>query len=540
MKSNAAAAAAFHEIADLLDVLGEKFKPEAYRRAARSIESLTEDLAAFAARDQLREIPGVGQAIEEKIREFLRDGSIPYLEKLRAEIPAGVVAMMRVEGLGPKTARKFWTDLGVESPTALLAAIDAGRLAGMKGFGPVKIAKIRTALGTAAASQTRRPLLQAALVAEQIVATLKDRSPVTQVEIAGSFRRRRETVGDLDILVTSSEPEKVLDAFAALDGATIVLRGPTKETIRTRDGLQVDLRVLAPESFGAALQYFTGSKDHNVATRSLARDRGLKINEYFVVRGEERLPSSTEAEIYRSIGLPWIPPEIREARGEIEAARAGTLPVLLEPKDLVAELHLHVRPSDGEAELAALATSAAAAGLRTVGLVPDSSEEFARVTRWAHGRSSPSVLVGWERPFGGPLPALATPPAFHVLSATGLEPPTTGGSAPLDPASWVGHFGSDPDTPAGPERLAAWARWAVGAKCPLELTPSPGYDGLDAVSARRLVEGGGSVVVSEQGVGPERPRALAVGTARRAWITRASVLNAAAWPKVRPSETTGR
>jgi DNA polymerase/3'-5' exonuclease PolX len=530
MKSNAAAAAAFQEIADLLDVLGEKFKPEAYRRAARSIESLTEDLSAVAARDQLRAIPGVGDAIEEKIREFLRDGTIPYLERLRHDVPAGVVAMMRLEGIGPKTARKFWTDLGVETPDALREAIDAGRLAGVKGFGPTKIAKVRAAVGAAAAGTGRRPILAAALVAERIVAALQAQAPVTQIEVAGSFRRRRETVGDLDILVTTSEPERVLDAFAGLEGAKVVLRGPTKETIRTADGLQVDLRVLAPESFGAALQYFTGSKDHNVATRSLARDLGLKINEYFVVRGEERLPSATEADIYRSIGLPWIPPEIREARGEVEAARNGTLPVLLEPRDLVAELHLHVAPSDGSERLAALAEGARTAGLATVGVVAETTEEFGRLAKWAHGRTHPTVLVGWESPVGAPVPELPGAPAFRIGSAKGIDPPIAETAKAGRPVGWVGHFGSDPETSAGPERLSGWVRWAVAAKVPLELTPSPGFDGLDAVSARRLVEGGGSVVVSELGVGPERTRALAVGTARRAWITKASVLNAGAWP----------
>jgi len=530
MKSNAAAAAAFQEIADLLDVLGEKFKPEAYRRAARSIESLTEDLAAVAARDQLREIPGVGLAIEEKIREFLRDGTIPYLEKLRAEVPAGLVAMMRAPGLGPKTARKFWTDLGVDSPAALLQAIDAGRLEGVKGFGPTKIAKIRSALASLATEGGRRPILAAALLAEEIVAKLQSRAPITQVEVAGSFRRRRETVGDLDILVTSAEPERVMDAFGGLEGVTVVLRGPTKETIRTADGFQVDLRVLAPESFGAALQYFTGSKDHNVLTRSIARDKGLKINEYFVLRGEERLPSSTEAEIYRAIDLPWIPPEIREARGEIEAARAGRLPALLEPADLVAELHLHVAPSGTAHRLAELSEVAGKAGLRTIGLVPESAAEFGRLLAWAEGRSHPTVLVGWESPFGSARAVLPQEPDFHIESARGVDPPATTAARTGSRPGWVAHYASDPDTPGGPERLAGWVRWALAAHFPLELTPSPGFDGLDAVSARRLVEGGGSVVVSELGVGVERARALAVGTARRAWITKASVLNAGAWP----------
>ncbi|MCI4328790.1 MAG: helix-hairpin-helix domain-containing protein, partial [Thermoplasmata archaeon] len=249
MAGNGEAAEAFREIADLLDVLGEKFKPEAYRRAARSIDSLTEELSAFAQRDELRTIPGVGEAIEEKIREFLRDGKIPYLERLRAEIPPGIVELMRSSGIGPKTARRFWTDLGVDGPATLLAAIDAGKLEGLSGFGPKKIAKIRDALGTPAAEGRRRPLREAALVAEGLVSRIRAGAPVERIEVAGSLRRRRETVGDLDILVTSAEPERVLDTFGRLEGVTVVLRGPTKETIRTADGLQVDLRVVAPESF---------------------------------------------------------------------------------------------------------------------------------------------------------------------------------------------------------------------------------------------------------------------------------------------------
>ncbi|MCI4362453.1 MAG: hypothetical protein L3J77_04600, partial [Thermoplasmata archaeon] len=318
--------------------------------------------------------------------------------------------------MGPKTARRFWTDLGVQNPAELRAAIDAGRLVGMAGFGPVKIAKIHAALDQAAVAGLRRPLLEAALVAERIVSALRERAPVDQVEVAGSFRRRRETVGDLDILVTSAEPEKVFDVFESLEGATVALRGPTKETIRTSEGWQVDLRVVASESFGAALQYFTGSKDHNVATRSLARERGLKINEYAVMRGEERLPSATEADIYRSLDLPWIPPEIREAQGEIEAARAGRLPALLEPTDLRGELHLHVSPSvDGEA-LARMAEAAHLAGLGFIGLLPESDAEAARLSAWASNRTSPRVLVGREVKFGEPVPSTPAAPAFVVWS----------------------------------------------------------------------------------------------------------------------------
>ncbi|MCI4332192.1 MAG: helix-hairpin-helix domain-containing protein [Thermoplasmata archaeon] len=531
MAGNAEAAEAFREIADLLDVLGEKFKPEAYRRAARSIDSLTEDLAAFAQRDELRTIPGVGQAIEEKIREFLRDGKIPYLERLRAEIPPGIVELMRSSGIGPKTARRFWTDLGVDGPATLLAAIDAGKLEGLSGFGPKKIAKIRDALGAPAAETRRRPLREAALVAEGLVARIRAGAPVERIEVAGSLRRRRETVGDLDILVTSAEPERVLDTFGQLAGVTVVLRGPTKETIRTADGLQVDLRVVAPESFGAAWQYFTGSKDHNIQTRSLARDRGLKINEYAVYRGEERLPSSTEEEVYRSLDLPWIPAEIREGQGEVEAGRAGTLPRLLEPSDLLGELHVHVVPGTGPAEWRGAVDGARVAGLRYVGLVSTEPAELPKLRRWVAELKStaPAILLGLESTLGV---EMEDPNAdFHISRATDRPP-----SAEADPGlarrgfHWVGHFGIAPDDRAGAGRLSEWVSWARRTSVPLEVTASPFLEGLDAVAARRLAEAGGRLVVSEGTVGAERALALAVGTARRGWIGPGSVITAGPWP----------
>jgi DNA polymerase/3'-5' exonuclease PolX len=530
MGGNADAARAFQEIADLLDVLGETFKPEAYRRAARSIESLTEELSAVAARDQLREIPGVGPAIEEKIREFLKDGTIAYLEKLRREIPPGIVALMRISGIGPKTARRFWTDLGVDGPATLLAAIDAGRLEGLPGFGPKKIAKVREALAAAPSDSRRRPLQEAARTAAEIVAHLRAGASVDRIEVAGSLRRRRETVGDLDILVTSSEPEQVLDRFAALPGISVVLRGPTKETIRTADGLQVDLRVVPSESFGAAWQYFTGSKDHNIATRSLARDRGLKINEYAVMRGEERLPSSTEADIYRAIDLPWIPPEIREGHGEVEAAQAGTLPKLLEPGELLGELHRHATPEEAPAQWEEQVESATGAGLRYVGFVATATPQLRELRSWVRRRSvgRVTVLVGWESPLAATTLPDAGEADFRILRADGAPPedvPKLAGARPF----WVGHFGVDPDHPDGAQRLSTWVDWGLRRSIALEITPAPFSEGLDAVAARKFTESGGCVVVSEGTAGPDRALALAVGTARRGWVGPGRVLNAKPW-----------
>lgn len=373
MALNAEATEIFRTIADFLDLLGEKFKPEAYRRAARSIESLTEDLGAVSDRHELRSIPGVGEAIAEKIEEYLRTGSVSYYERLKREIPAGLVELMRLPGLGPKTARRFWVELGVEGPAELRDAIAAGRLVGVKGFGEKKIEQIRSALDSAAAgpgSSARRPIEEVYPVAHALVEALRAGTGADRVEVAGSFRRARETVGDLDILVTTKEPTKVFEVFTAhpLVGE-VKMRGETKETVVLRDGLQVDLRVVRPEEFGAALQYFTGSKDHNVRLRSLARDRGLKVNEYGVFRGEERVAGATEEDVYACLGLAWIPPELREGRAEIEEAARGKLPSLVSEADLRGDLHLHPAPDAQPGELERVVAEARARRYTYVGVI---------------------------------------------------------------------------------------------------------------------------------------------------------------------------
>ncbi len=327
MASNAEAAEIFRGIADLLDVMGERFKPEAYRRAARSIDSLTETLSAVAARGELRSIPGVGDAIEEKLKEYLATGTIGYYDRLQMEVPPGVAEMLGIPGLGPKTARRFWVELGIEGPAELLSALDAGRLIGVKGFGPKKITQIRTAVEASRTTTpgARIPIEDAYPIAQALVRGLREGAGADRVEVAGSFRRGRETVGDLDILVTSDDPTRAFDVFSALPEVKEVrLRGGTKETVLLRNGLQVDLRVVEPASFGAALVYFTGSKDHNVQIRSLAKDRGLRVNEYGVLRGEERIAGRTEEEVYASLGLAWITPRYPRPRCRAAATRWST------------------------------------------------------------------------------------------------------------------------------------------------------------------------------------------------------------------------
>jgi DNA polymerase (family X) len=534
--TNAEAAAVFREIADLLDVLGEKFKPEAYRRAARSIESLTEDLAKVAARNELRSIPGVGDAIEEKIRELLATGHIAYHDRLMHEVPPGLLEILRLPGLGPKTARRFWVELGVEGPAELSATIDAGRLDGVKGFGPKKIAQIRAALAPAPAggSGARRPIEAAYPIAIGLLRALRAGAPIHEAEIAGSFRRGRESVGDLDVLVTSEAPESVFDVFSKLPEVREVrLRGGTKETVVLRDGLQVDLRVVEPDAFGAALQYFTGSKDHNVRLRSLARDRGLKVNEYGVFRGDERVAGRTEAEVYAALGLAWIPPELREDQGEIDTAGAGKVPRLIEAKELTADLHVHLAPDATLEELERVLTDARSRGVVHVvivvaGLAANgtpfrlSDDLLARLGKRREG--DPRIERAVEiLPGADPRPFAAERPSSWIVRP-GLDAAPARETRTVDGARLLAHLTVGAEGPG--DALRAWLEVAHAG--PLAVETGPGAERLDSRGAR-LARSLGIRLAVPLGLGapaddPTLPIALAF--ARRAGAERKDVANA--------------
>jgi len=546
MATNAEAAEAFRDIADLLDVLGERFKPEAYRRASRSLESLTEDLRAIAGRGELRSIPGVGEAIAEKIEEFLRTGHIEYYERLKKEVPAGLLDILRLPGLGPKTARRFWLELGVEGPAELTAAIDAGRLNGVKGFGPKKIEQIRAALAAAksAPASGRVPLEEAYPIAHRLLDGLRAAGGVEQLEIAGSFRRCRETVGDLDLLATSAEPEKVFDAFTHLPEIREVrLRGGTKETVLLTNGLQVDLRVVEPVEFGAALLYFTGSKDHNVHLRSLARDRGLKINEYGIFRGEDRVGGRTEAEVYSALALDWVPPEIREDRGEVDLAARHALPRLVEATDLTGDLHVHLPDDAGAPEVDRLLAHARSAHLAylavVVGGVREDGSEFALPARTVErlgGAGARGLRVGraWEHDAEGRSSrARAHEVDLEIVRPTRDQrgPPT---APPLRGTSIaVAHVG-------GGEAAAPWIAWLRGTAGSIEIGPGP--ERIDSVAGRAALEAGvGLRVVTPGGRDAHDPTApISLGFARRAGAEKKDVRNAAAAATVTRSWSAGR
>ncbi len=377
--SNKQIAALLRRIGGILDILGEnRYKIMAYRRAADSIESLPRDLADYWREGRLREIPGIGEALSEKLDELLRTGHMSYLEKLEQQVPPGVVDMLEIPEVGPKTARLVWEKLGITSVQQLKAAAEAGQLRQLPGMGAKTEQRILAGIQALERRSRRIPIGEARPVALALLRGLMEGIPsLSQATVAGSLRRWRETIGDLDLLAAAEDPEPVMEVFVGLpDVAEVILRGTTKTSIRTRDGLQVDLRVVPPERWGTALQYFTGSQAHNIALRERALKLGFSLSEYALKRDDgSELLCSEEESVYEALGLPWIPPELRENRGEIEAAAEGRLPRLIEMGHLQGELHAHSTWSDGTATLEEMAEAARARGYRYL-VITDHSESL--------------------------------------------------------------------------------------------------------------------------------------------------------------------
>ncbi len=363
---NAEIALLFNEIGDYLEVKGENpFRVRAYRRAAQAVEGMSEDIAAVVERGGLLDVPGIGKDLAAKIQEYLTQGRIAYLEELRKEIPSGVIELLGVHGVGPKTAKHLYDHLGVDSVEKLEQLASAHKLAGQPGIQAKTEENILKGIAVWKGGRERKPLGTAVTLAETILARLRALPEVHRIEVAGSLRRMRETVKDIDILVTATKPARVMEVFVGLPNVAEVLgHGETKSSIRLRENIQVDLRVLEPDSFGAALQYFTGSKQHNIRVRELAQRKGFKVSEYgvFTEKGSRRVAGKTEAEVYEAVGLPYIPPELREDSGEIEAALEGRLPVLVSLEDMRGDLQLHTTWSDGAHSLAELAAGVQAKG----------------------------------------------------------------------------------------------------------------------------------------------------------------------------------
>ncbi|SFI73649.1 DNA polymerase (family 10) [Amycolatopsis sacchari] len=364
-RANDEVEALLREYADLLALTGgEAFKQRAYEKAARAIAGHRDDIAGLGV-TELRAIPGVGKSIAEKIAEYLTSGRVAAIEEVRARIPAGVRALTEIPTLGPKKAAVLYHDLGISSVDELVDAIQSERLRDLKGFGPKTEENILHGVELLRASGGRMLLDVATELAEHVVARLSALPGCVRCTYAGSLRRFRETVGDLDILVASDDPEPIMAAFRELDlVAEVIASGPKKTSIRTAKGFQIDLRVVPPDSWGAALQYFTGSQAHNVRIREMAVRAKLKLSEYGLFDAEtgELIVSKTEEEVYARLGLPWIPPPLREDRGEVDAALRGELPELVGEQDLRGDLHTHTDLTDGVASLEEMLEAAAARG----------------------------------------------------------------------------------------------------------------------------------------------------------------------------------
>ncbi|NUQ72640.1 MAG: DNA polymerase/3'-5' exonuclease PolX [Polyangiaceae bacterium] len=363
---NADVAALFEEVADLLDITGANpFRIRAYRSAARTIAALGEPISQIAGRglEALTELPGISDDLAHKILEILSTGDLGLRNELARSVPPTLVELMQIPGVGPKRAKLFYDRLGIRTAAELEAAAKKGRLHALPRIGEALEARILEGCRARKASTGRYRLAEADAHAAPILEHLRRDPAVLAADVAGSLRRRKDTVGDLDILVSSESGQAVIERFVRFPSvASVLSQGPTRCSVALRSGLRVDLRAVPPESYGAALHYFTGSKAHNIAVRTIALDRGLKINEYGIFRGDRRIGGAAEEDIFKAVGLSWIPPELRENQGEIDAARKKKLPALVELKDIRGDLHMHTDSTDGESSLAEMVKACEARG----------------------------------------------------------------------------------------------------------------------------------------------------------------------------------
>lgn len=393
--SNQGIAGVFDEIADLLDLRNENpFRIRAYRNAARSVRAYGADLGALLGQGrELPKIPGIGEDLAGKIREIVDTGTCALRDRLGRQVPHALVELLAVPGLGPKRVQRLYHELGVESPQQLYQAAKAGRLSSLHGFGARTQENLLRALETRLKAGGRMLLAEAAPAAERLVAHLRGQGGAREAVVAGSFRRMQETVGDLDVVATGDDLAALMQRFLSFaDIDRVLASGPTRASVLLRSAMQVDLRVVGREAFGAALVYFTGSKAHNIAIRRRAQERGLKLSEYGVFRGRRRIAGETEASVYLALGLAEIPPELRENRGEIEAAERNSLPELVRPGDLKGDLHAHTEASDGLNSLEEMAQAASDAGLEYLAIT-----DHSRHLTVARGLDADAVLKQAER-----------------------------------------------------------------------------------------------------------------------------------------------
>ncbi|MCF6148747.1 MAG: DNA polymerase/3'-5' exonuclease PolX [Candidatus Kuenenia sp.] len=356
----------FGKIADVLELKGENtFRINSYRKAARVIEDLTEDIEALAKEDKLTTIPGIGKGTADKVVEYITTGKMSKYEEVTKGVSEETVELMQIPGLGPKTVAMLHKELGIVNLNDIENAIQEGKLKGLYGIGEKKIENIIKGIGLYKTSQQRISIGVAYPVVVRILERLKKNPKIKEIQAAGSLRRMKETVGDIDILAAGKDGADIIKSFVSIPGVTQVLAsGSTKGSVRLEEGVQVDLRVVDEDEYGAALQYFTGSKEHNVHLRELAKKKGLKISEYGIFEGDKKIGGKNESDIYKQLGMDWIPPELRENRGEIEAAIIKKLPKLIEYSDIKGDLHNHSSWSDGNSTFEEIAEHAVRRGYK--------------------------------------------------------------------------------------------------------------------------------------------------------------------------------
>jgi len=557
-KTNADLAAAFEQTADLLELQqANPFRVRAYRNAARVVGELKLDLVAqVGAGKPLPRLPGIGADLAGKIEEFARSGHLALLDRLRRQIPSGVAEMLQLPGLGPKRVRALYEELHVTTMAQLARAARDGRIRELPGFGARTEERILEAIEAHSHKSQRLKLVTAAQYASALLSWLRKAPGVSEVAAAGSLRRSRETVGDLDLLACAADGGAVCRHFVAYpEVAEVRASGETRATVMLGSGVQVDLRVVPEASFGAALLYFTGSKAHNIRLRTLAIERGLKLNEYGLFDGRRTVAAATEAEVYEALGLPWIAPELREDRGEIEAALKGTLPVLIERADLAGDLHAHTNWSDGTAGIEAMARAAAARGLSYLAI----SDHSRRLTV-AHGLDPQRLarqcaeVEALDRRLDGI--ALLTGIEVDVLEDGSLDLPDKA-LAPLDVVIAAVHSKFDLSRAAQTRRILAALdhpkvkilahpvgrlidrrepydidMLAVIRKCKargvaLELNAHPERLDLTDLACRMAKDEGARVVINSDAHSEHEFDNLefGIGQARRGWLEKGDVIN---------------
>ncbi len=560
-------AALFEKMADLLEFQGANpFRVRAYRNGARRLEDLPDSVAVLIqSGEDLTKIEGIGKDLAEKIATLIKTGELPQLNELMVEVPEGVLALLRIPGLGPKKAAVIYQDLGIDSLEALRVACQAEHVRKLKGFGAKTEQTILAGIDLAERSGERVYWATADEAIQQLVEYLRKSKAVRQIEAAGSYRRGRETVGDLDILVDAGDANEVMDRLAAYPEVdTTIARGDTKMSVRLTSGLQVDLRVVPTDSFGAALQYFTGSKEHNVVLRGMAKQRGLKINEWGVFKvGDDQeevyLAGETEKDIYATLDLPCYPPELRENRGEFDYTSVDAIPKLIEVADIVGDLHMHTSASDGKQTIREMVDAAKARGLKYIAITDHSK----RVSM-AHGLDSDRLRDQWREVdlVNDELDDFVVLKGIEcdILEKGGMDLPDD----VLTEADWViasVHYGQNQERQQITDRIVgaienAWVsivahptgrlinkrdRYAVDLETVmhaaaengklLELNANPARLDLDDVHCARAKQLGIPIVISSDAhsIGGLDVLRYGVKQARRAGLTAADVANTKDW-----------